>query len=608
MNQSSGPLVIFGVYSAPDPRNFPSVDAVWVPMTPRLSVAPLPPSTVLFTPTSFVTSDVHQSLQDELNKLWRSAEAESTGHSILDHEYKFSVLFSSLILWRWLVRYTIQALGPSKILLPERCINDDFATSPQSDIFELVLYKVLEEETRQTDRDYFTEGEGRLSTQNLTITFSSFVQNFVGFTAQVIDKARKFFLVKSLPLKFTDFRTRLTWRGRLLGAFGRSRSNQVQNVLVIAQLRKVRSILRYRSPGVRMGYLSYSQFEKIVSPKNGQKPFEILSPSQSAQSVLLNYFQSLVEYSRDSQESIDHLLRGNWSTLVTDAQHHPQVRSLIDRGIEAGKRVAIVPEGAISYVGFQERFGRALFHDNPRVMRFVLDEAQKEYWLRAGTPDSSISVSGYFGGDHPTTKRRLSVESSLLNACFRGLPDSEKGVTVMLSCDGFFFFIEHGMPGSECMSVTLMQLVQVVDELLVLGYRVLASTRDHEVKRYLQDKFVGRSAMFTTSIPWQILADKSNIVIARDSSIGWQSLSGSKPVLMWSFGDLPSCMEVTLDGIPDYWVGVARSIGELDVEITALLARHREESLLSGVDGYLPPPVSSRTDAVLEWMSSSISS
>jgi hypothetical protein len=175
----------------------------------------------------------------------------------------------------------------------------------------------------------------------------------------------------------------------------------------------------------------------------------------------------------------------------------------------------------------------------------------------------------------------------------------------MLSFDGFFWLHEIARFGSPCASLILQQLVQIVDGLLRMGYLVLAKTRDPEVTRYLQGRFGGRSAMFTDSIPWQILADRSDIVMARDSSIGWQSLSGGKPVLVWNFEDYPSFTEVTLDGIPDYWVGVVRSIGELDVEITALLARHREESLRSGVDGRLLPPVLSRPDVIRDWIHNS---
>lgn len=65
-------------------------------------------------------------------------------------------------------------------------------------------------------------------------------------------------------------------------------------------------------------------------------------------------------------------------------------------------------------------------------------------------------------------------------------------------------------------------------------------------------------------------------------------------------------MEVALDGIPNYWVNLVVSIHDIDDSITALVSRHREKTLRSGVGGHLLPTVSNRTDAVLEWMSSSI--
>ena len=92
----------------------------------------------------------------------------------------------------------------------------------------------------------------------------------------------------------------------------------------------------------------------------------------------------------------------------------------------------------------------------------------------------------------------------------------------------------------------LTHVVQIADELLTMGYLVLASTRDPAVTSYLQGEFVGTADQFTTSIPAQILADRSDLVMSRDSSIGWQSLSGSKTVLVYHVVGYPSVMEVTL--------------------------------------------------------------
>jgi len=353
-----------------------------------------------------------------------------------------------------------------------------------------------------------------------------------------------------------------------------------------------------------MGYLSYSQFEELVSPKNGPKPREnILTSDLDAQTNALNYFNCLIEQSEIYREPIERLLRGNWSILITDAGHDPQINSLVDRGIQAGKRVAVVPEGATSYVGRLERFGgQSIHYHNTRVTRFVLDAATEQYWIRAGTPASRIHVSGYLGSDRPVAGRRQSINSLLLDASIRRLPANEKNVTVTLSFDAFFWFNEIARFGFPSTSLLLYRHLQVLEKLLDLGYRVLVKTRDSQVTRYLQGRFEGRSATFTDAIPWQILADKSDIVMARDSSIGWQSLSGGKPVLAWNFEDLPSLIEVTLNGISDYWVSVVRSIDEVDFKITELIERHREESARSGVDGCLSPPVFSRPDMIREWI------
>ena len=604
MSEASGPRVVFGVKSFPDSLAAFGENAVLVAMTARLSVAPLPPLTELFIPTDFVTLEVHRSLQDESDTLWSAVEGQFEESSILTYKYEFNILFSNLLMWRWLIRHTIQTLSPRHLTIPAQCTESTRTVASRGELGEWTLYQVLEEETRHLPRDYFTEVDKSPVTGIKRRSYSLFRHQTAELIIRTLNKARKLVQVLRNRSEYSDFLRRVSFRDGAKDVVHKRNNNQAQNVLIIAQLNKVGSLLTSRSKGIRMGYLSYGQFEELVSPKNGPKPRDtILTSALNAQTNVLNYFNSLIEHSEIFREPIERLLRGNWSILITDAGHDPRINSLIDRGVQVGKRVAVVPEGAISHEGELEKFGGQLVHyHNSHVTRFVLDEATEQYWIRAGTPAGRIHVSGYLGSDRPVAGRRQSVSSLLLDLSIRRLPTSEKSVTVTLSIDAFFTFNEVGQFGSPCWSLILRQLLQVVEELLNLGYTVLASTRDSQVTRYLQDRFEGCSATFTDSIPWQILADRSDIIMARDSSIGWQSLSGGKPVLVWNFDDYPSFIEVTLDGIPDHWVSVVRSIDELDAEITNLLARHQEESLRSGGDVRLPPPVFSRPDMIREWI------
>lgn len=605
MSKHCGPLLVFGVKSFPDSRAAFGENAVLVPMTARLSVAPLPPSTVVFTPTHFVTSDVQDTLQDELDTLWSTVESQFEQSSILTHKYEFTILFSNLIAWRWLIRYTIQTLNPRQVLIPAQCVQTTRTVASRDEIWEWTLYQVLEEETRHLPRDYFTEVDKSPVTGNETRSFSLFLHKVVGLTIRMLNQALKLVRVLRNRSEYSDFLGRVSYRDDAQGVLHKRINNQVQNVLVIAQLNKVGSLFTSPSTGIRIGYLSYSQLEELVFPKNGLKPREtILISALNAQTNVLNYFISLIEHSEISRKPIERLLHGNWSTLVTDAEHHPQINLLIDRAIQIGKRVAVVPEGGVNYLGELEKFGgRARHYHNSRVTRFVLDDAMQQYWLRAGTPAGRIHMSGYLGTDRPSKGGRRSMEALLLDSTVRGFPTGVKGVTVFLAFDGFFDIWEHALLGCLPNSRYLHRLLQVLEELLDLGYHVLVKTRDSQMTRYLQGRFEGRSVTITDSIPWHLLANRSDIVMARDSSIGWQSLSGGVPVLVWNFEDYPSFTEVTLDEIPDYWVSVVRSIGELDAEITNLLARHRAEFLRSGADGRLPPPVFSRPDMIREWIS-----
>ena len=396
-------------------------------------------------------------------------------------------------------------------------------------------------------------------------------------------------------------------RALVLRMLKRARSRQGaknQKVLVIAQFQKVTSLMIPGFADAKISYLSYSKFEKlVVTNKENHSSNSIPIPMNSAQDMLLNYFRAIISEPHFSQEALDKLLLSDWSILVTDAQHMPLMRELVNGALEIGKPVAVVPEGAISYVGFQERFGgTSIFIADCRITRFVLDDAQQDYWLRLGVPPSRIHVSGFLGDDPPRFVKMARLPSVFLGPSMRTLKSRDISYTVMITLDSSLEGKLLGHFGMPVRSATLHNLVLIIDELIARGYRVLGKTRDKEFTDYLKRRYQGRPAFFTTYIPWYVLAERADLVLSRDSSIGWQSVERGTPVLVWNFSDYPSFIEVTLDPIPDYWMGVARSVGELDVAIKDLLTRHNEAILAFGTNGALVPPVKSRPDVVKNWI------
>jgi len=551
-----------------------------------------------------MNAQVHLSLQDDVDDLWEETRA-SNGTAADAYEYEFKHVCTDLLAQRWLVRHTLSTFSPARVFLPSQCRESVGSATSHLHFLESMFYRVLEEETKHTSRSYFVEGHREALVRikdNFGVSIMPLVAEF-GYRARRHMRQRYLIARGSRIVKRKPGPTKALILQMLIRPRWRQGAKN-KKVLVIAQFQKVTSLMIPGFADAQISYLSYSKFEKLVATnKENHSANSIPIPMDSAQNMLLNYFRAIISGTQFSHEALDQLLLSDWSILVTDAQHMPLMRELVNGALEIGKPVAVVPEGAISYVGFQERFGgTSLFIADPRITRFVLDVAQKDYWLRLGVPPGRIHVSGFLGDDPARFDNMLRLPSMFLGASMRPLKTRHISCTVMITLDSSLEGKLTGHFGMPLRSATLHNLVLIIDELVARGYRVLGKTRDKDFTYYLKRRFQGRPAFFTTYIPWQVLAERADLVLSRDSSVGWQSVAGGTPVLVWNFSDYPSFIEVTLDPIPDYWMGIARSVGELDVAIKGLLARHHEATLAFGTNGVLVPPVQSRPDVVKSWI------
>jgi hypothetical protein len=175
-------------------------------------------------------------------------------------------------------------------------------------------------------------------------------------------------------------------------------------------------------------------------------------------------------------------------------------------------------------------------------------------------------------------------------------------LTVVLSFDAFIQDWEIPRFGSPSQSQQLEQLKRVLEVLLESGHLVLAKTRDPYLTREMTARFAGRPVLFTDSISWTILAEQSSVVITRDSSIGWESLSLGKPVVVWNLSDYPSFAEVTLQGIPTEWTKTVRDLRDLPNTIAELVKSNQEGKRSRRGFETLTPPVGPEIDVVLSWL------
>jgi hypothetical protein len=372
---------------------------------------------------------------------------------------------------------------------------------------------------------------------------------------------------------------------------------------VIAQLEKVQALFGLEWGSARPQHVSYEGFEESLSAQQVPVRYDALYTGQtSANEGLLKYFWWTVERRRAAGNMIKAAARGNWRLLITDAQHDPYVRELVREAIAAGKEVALVPEGAISYVGALEPFGGSgLFITDPHVTRFVLNEAERASWIARGTSPDRVFVSGFVGNTRGPRCLVAVLSKLMIMRALGKLPSANGRTTVLLSFDVFAAEFAIARFGSPSQVELLDQLLQVLEVLLASGCRVVAKTRDPHVNSELQVRFVGKPVLFTDILSWMLLADRSDVVVVRDSSIGWEALARGKPVVVWNLSDYPSFAEVTLKGISRDWVRTVGEVTDLPGSIAELVKANRAARTSLGPTEVQGSVVEMRPEQIRAW-------
>ena len=588
-----GGTAVFGVKGFPH-HQVRGKGAVYVPLLPRLSALSVVESDRTFNPSFGLTRDVHERLQDELEVRWDAFCSDHADIGAEHHQYEFVAVVAHLILWRWMIRQAFEVLQPSEIVLPLHCREQAFHIASQTDLIAWLPYGLLAEECADLHVIYGEEDIPQRVLPRQSVKF-----RIVEISCRVVRRAR---------VVATQWRLRANpsiYSGEAPKQVRSMRPKRRRNLLVIAQFGKVEGILRRRIGRFRLRFISYDAFHLQALGKDSSPPTTTVLRSDRVDDSIMRYLTLLVVAGQAAEPRLEHMAAANWAALITDAQHDPLMRRLVDHATRMGKEVATVPEGASLYVDELARYGAPYFITDPHVKKFVIDERHRAQLVTQGIAPSRVEVSGYLGNTATASATEALVFKQLLRLCMPTLSEITTGCTVLLSYDDFFVNFEVPTFGAASFNESSAQLVQITEELLNSGHRVLAKTRDHEVAAFIGERFKGEPLLVSAYMPWTALVDFSSLVITRDSSIGWESISLGKPVLVWNFSDYPSWTEVTLRGFSPNWVRVARCVEDLEPNIQSLLASNLARQKEFELTGKLAQPlVARRPGLVIDWINS----
>jgi hypothetical protein len=520
----------------------------------------------------------HVRLQAELDELWSVFSRGASDMPAPVSQYEFGVLHSIRLSTQFIVRRALSDLRPQRVWLPVNRASGDMPIGSRDAMYEWVVHRVLQEETESHSRVQYpsTPSGQRQSSPDATLQDwrRTLISRSKGITRDLL-KATSGRRHRQIPITAPGPAGEPADLGNSKrDSHGRSGR---RSVLVLAQPGKAKGLLDTRIRGCRMWFLDYQDFEAALSGGGGRALLSADAMDQlGAETGINDYLAMGATRLADRVAWLRSLADLDWDVLITDAQHDPAVRLLARMAIQDQRSAAVIPEGAISYVGELERFGgAALFDENEELTRFVLDRAQRDYWLSRGTRPERIHVSGFLGNTYGPAPAKRILESRRLRRALGRLPLATSKSTVLLSFDAIPTVYELPRFGQPTSNEVWLGLNETLAQLANAGHRVLVKTRDAGLSRELREAYSTQAVLVSDSVPWQVLADEADVIVTRDSSIGWESVARGKPVVVWNFAGYPSFTEVTLRDEANDWMKVARTPSAVPPMVEELLLTQR---------------------------------
>lgn len=545
-----------------------SMDVRFLPLSPSASLEAARLGVKIVNPPWGRSYERQRELQDQVTCWMSQLKDTSDEASASIDEYGLTLLISNVILWRQLIRFALAVLGPGEVWSsigsqPPPRTGPSMTLDEERDWSLTTLrWAVVAEETAGaplatlSPRTANTEAELRISWSS---RYARVLQSLVRMVKQGVGAARR---TLTRP-------AHLIWRSsRYLVSSGAAPSNSCRAILIAQQSKVTELVARQRS-SIGWEEVHYDELHTLC--ERGQYGSCDTTPVDfSSDGLVVRYAEISVLKVQMARGTLRALADGPNCALVTDAQHDPYVRALVGEFLAAGKGVALVPEGCVTYSGALEPFGEALYISGADVTRFVIDQKQQAYWSSRSGWQKQVIVSGYLGNTRQLATLAAKVTRSVQRLRLTRRLAACQGPVVTLTFDAFLGSVEVGRFGDVSQSDRLRDLVGVVECLDDAGVTVIAKLRDPDLTRQLRELFRGRRAILLRDTAWQTCVSVSDALVTRDSSIGWEAAKSGIPVVVWNFSDYPSFVEEALDGTEASSVVVARSLEELESVVRSL--------------------------------------
>ena len=310
-------------------------------------------------------------------------------------------------------------------------------------------------------------------------------------------------------------------------------------VIVIAQGLKSTALLTFLSSrGVTFRTVNVPEIVTNTSNNHFKRVLAIedCPLSEIVDSTFYSLLDMFVDELRSNRKALIDFAHEPWQVLMTDHEHDAHVRFLADEAAECGKFVVLIPEGVQTLANPDVRpyYGNWFF-DTPRVMRFAVSEQEVDHYTQTFSAEQVIR-SGYLGRSEWPQSATFPALTPVAGFLLRKHRNSRRMALINFDDMGP---LGLGRAGSQDLYSEILSLERLIVELTALGWAICVTTKSGGTLKYLRSKFAGLPVWYSTYLDWQVLAEASDVVVQRDSSLGPESLNLNLPVIVWNECRLP---------------------------------------------------------------------
>jgi len=441
----------------------------------------------------------HAAMQGDVETLWNEFKHCYEGENPEYFGYEFHVLATQFVYYQSVVREALKRHRPAEVYCSERFSSENGMLNNVDELATVLRGLVIDEEIGVLRKRCIPKQTFVSSSKNSKISTLG---------AYLFFRPRTFYL-------------------HLLRKLGRS-PNKTLPIAYFSQASKGRFLQHVLR--THLGGYAEPIDHFLETPEELGFKYEDKKPAIDA---LISNFVNYATFFEKYFGKCANMAKGPWKLLLTCDHTSPLGRCLVDSFLVEGKPVAFFSEGVGQQNKEMSRYIENVFYWPRAAIGFLLSMYNFEFYREKGLKNKFL-VTGYLG---------ISYDISIIgDLCFKGWFRFRQAWRRSPDKRVIFYALtalsSHNIARFSC-EETPHEVLHHLDEFLsqvdFSRYSVIVKLHGRSLcLEQLRALYRDLDVLWFANVPWEVLANVADCTVIFHSSVGLESLSMGKPVLVWN--------------------------------------------------------------------------